>query len=72
MQSCRGSATGAETAEHLGISKATWHRLERGTQPSIAVARILAKWLGWTTDQVYDAAEQPAPEPLVTPEPEVG
>jgi hypothetical protein len=37
-------------------------RLERGThRPTYDTAVKLAAWLGWTTDQVMQAAAQPAP-----------
>ena len=48
------------TAE-IGVPYTTLSRIERGThRPSADTARVLARWLGWTTDQVLDAAEQPA------------
>lgn len=51
-----------EIAAELGMSDATISRLERGlNQPTAPAARALARWLGWTTDQVLDAAEQAAP-----------
>ena len=49
------------TAEELGLTHTTLSRLERGTnRPSADTARALARWLGWTTDQVLEAADQPA------------
>lgn len=34
----------------------------RGThRPSADTARALARWLGWTVEQVLEAADQPAP-----------
>lgn len=39
-------------------------RLEGGQrQPGVETARALARWLGWSLDQVIDAARQPPGEP---------
>ena len=58
----RAPATQDEIAMVLGITQATLARLERGThQPSYETAKKLAAWLGWTTDQVMEAAKAPAP-----------
>ncbi len=47
--------------EETAIPPATLSRLERGThRPSADTARALARWLGWTVEQVLDAADQPA------------
>lgn len=49
-------------AERLQVANTTLSSIERGTHaPSVATARALAKWLGWTVEQVLDAADQPAP-----------
>jgi len=59
MQARRGPVHGEETAAALGITKGTYHKLERGQhRPSYDTAVKLAKWLGWTTDQVMEAASQ--------------
>lgn len=40
----------------------TLSRLERGThRPSYDTAVKLARWLGWTVEQVMEAASAPAP-----------
>lgn len=58
----RGKLSQREIEPATGIPAATLSRLERGTHaPSVATARALARWLGWTVEQVLDAAEQPAP-----------
>lgn len=50
-----------DVAQEIGTSDVTLGALELGTRkPSADTARALARWLGWTTDQVLDAAEQPA------------
>lgn len=36
--------------------------------PSADTARALARWLGWTVEQVFEAAETPA-EPSPAPPP---
>ena len=59
MRVRRDGSTGEEAAEILGVFRNTYYRLERGThRPSFDTARKLAAWLGWTTDQVMDAADQ--------------
>jgi DNA-binding XRE family transcriptional regulator len=49
-------------AAATGITQATMSRIERGTsRPTYDTAVKLAAWLGWTTDQVMEAAGRPAP-----------
>lgn len=68
MQLHRGALTGDEAAVVLHVTAGTYYKLERGThRPSTDTARALAKWLGWTVEQVLDAADQPAP-PRDSPE----
>jgi DNA-binding XRE family transcriptional regulator len=58
----RRAITQADFAEQLGVVPLTLSRIERGTHgPSYATAVKLAAWLGWTTDQVMEAAGRPAP-----------
>lgn len=60
MAAHRGNNSGRDAAAEIGIDSAAYHRIETGTRgPSGPTARALARWLGWTTDQVLDAAEQP-------------
>lgn len=64
MRARRGSQNQKELASELGFSALTISHLERGTHgPSIDTARELAKWLGWTMEQVLDAADAPPTEP---------
>ena len=50
-----------EIAEEIGVNLMTLSRVERGQgRPSATTARRLARWLGWSTDDVLDAAETPA------------
>ena len=43
-------------------------RIERGTHaPSDDTARALARWLGWTAEQVFEAAETPVAGDVDTP-----
>jgi DNA-binding XRE family transcriptional regulator len=59
----RGSRDQTEVALDIGIPRSTLAGVERGTHaPSLATALKLAKWLGWTVEQVVEAAGQPAPE----------
>lgn len=58
----RGEASLESVSGEMSMAYQTLSRLERGThRPSADTARALARWLGWTTDQVLDAADQPAP-----------
>lgn len=57
----RAGRAGRVVAEEIGIDHGAYTRLESGKRgPSAPTARALARWLGWTTDEVLDAAEQPA------------
>jgi transcriptional regulator with XRE-family HTH domain len=48
--------------DELGVSNSTLSRIERGTnRPTYDTAVKLGAWLGWTTDQVMEAAARPAP-----------
>ena len=43
------------------MPQTTLSRIERGTHaPSVATALALAKWLGWSVEQVIEAAATPA------------
>lgn len=45
-------------ATTIAVTGTTLSRIERGThQPSLSTAIALAKWLGWTVEQVAEAAE---------------
>ena len=58
----RGLTTQAEAAIELGIVPLTLSRIERGThRPSYDTAVKLAAWLGWTVEQVMEAAGEAAP-----------
>lgn len=62
IQRQRGAARQEDAAADLELTGTTLSRLERGThRPSADTARALARWLGWTMEQVLDAADQPAP-----------
>lgn len=57
----RGDRALADVAEEIGFTHTTLSRIERGARlPSTSTARKLARWLGWTVGQVFDAAETPA------------
>lgn len=46
--------------ERLGLTHSTVSRIERGThRPSYDTAKALAAWLGWSVEQVMEAAERP-------------
>jgi DNA-binding XRE family transcriptional regulator len=57
----RGDLSQDVVAAEIGIPAATLSRVERGTHTlSLSTARALAAWLGWTLEQVLEAAETPA------------
>jgi DNA-binding XRE family transcriptional regulator len=61
MQAHRAGDSLRDVAPALGVSNVTLSRIERGVvSPSLPTARALARWLGWTLEQVLDAAERPA------------
>ena len=69
MRTKRGDSPGEDAAIALGIERGTYYRLERGTHtPALTTAQALARWLGWSLEQVYEAAAKPAvlPEALPT------
>jgi hypothetical protein len=44
------------------MDRGNYYRLERGThRPSYDSAVKLARWLGWTVEQVMEAAAAPPP-----------
>ena len=68
MRAKRGDSPGEDAATALGIERGTYYRLERGTHaPSLTTAQALARWLGWTLEQVYEAAASPAVLPTALP-----
>lgn len=57
----RGDSSLRSVSDSAGIPWATLARIERGQNgPTYDTARALAAWLGWTLEQVFEAAEQPA------------
>lgn len=59
----------AELASLVGVAETTISHQERGThRPSYDTAVKLARWLGWTVEQVMEAAAQPVSEPPVRAE----
>lgn len=54
----RGERSLPVVGRELGVSHQTVLRLERGHEPSLSTAQALAKWLGWTLEQVAEAAEK--------------
>jgi DNA-binding XRE family transcriptional regulator len=64
IQAKRADLRQQDAADVLGVSGGTLSRLERGThQPSTDTALKLARWLGWSMEQVIEAANAPAPTP---------
>lgn len=61
MTKRRGHQQQRDVARELGTTDATISRIERGLNvPTPDLALGLARWLGWTMEQVYEAARQPA------------
>lgn len=61
MRAHRGTRTQRDTEEATGIPRSTLGRLELGTHaPSADTALALARWLGWTMEQVMEASKTPA------------
>jgi transcriptional regulator with XRE-family HTH domain len=53
----RGTQHLKDVAAELGVRQNTVSRLERGEcSPSAATALKLAKWLGWTMEEVMEAS----------------
>jgi DNA-binding XRE family transcriptional regulator len=64
MRAKRADMSGDDAAEALGIERGTYYRIERGArEPSADTALLLARWLGITMEEVYDAARRPPPLP---------
>jgi DNA-binding XRE family transcriptional regulator len=68
LKARRADQSLAETGRELKLSHQTLMRLERGThQPSTDTAVKLARWLGWSVEQVIEAAKAPASSEVETP-----
>jgi DNA-binding XRE family transcriptional regulator len=62
IQARREGRSSITAGQEVGVTHSTMLRLERGTvRPSADTARSLANWLGWTMEQVLDAADTPLP-----------
>ena len=60
MQHRRAGTTLRELAVELGVANTTLSSIERGTlRPSADTALVLARWLGWSMEQVMAAADEP-------------
>lgn len=56
----RGDRSLMDVGAQLGLDYTTLSSIERGkVRPSFGSAAILARWLGWTMEQVYEAANTP-------------
>ena len=56
----RGALTQAEAAQAAGLTQRTWSAVERSVhRPSADTALKLARWLGWTVEEVLEAADRP-------------
>lgn len=60
----RGDRTLVNVARDLGVSYVCLARIELAARkPSPSTALALARWLGWTMEQVYEAANTPVSAP---------
>ena len=63
IQARRGASKLRDIADEVGISWATLARLERGGGvQKIATRSAVARWLGWTEEQVIEAVKTAAEE----------
>lgn len=68
LQSRRAGRPSTEIAPEVGVTHSTWLRIEKGKhRPTYDTAVRLAAWLGWTVEQVMEAAKAPAPSEVETP-----
>lgn len=57
----RGGRSQRGAEEDLGLARSALARLERGDNtPSYPTALALARWLGWSVEEVMAAAGEPA------------
>lgn len=59
VQRQRGTRSLQAVEREIGIPNTTLSRIERGGRPSYDTALTLARWLGWTVEQVMEAAAAP-------------
>ena len=63
IQAKRGTSKLRDIADEAGLSWATLARLERGGGvQKIATRSAVARWLGWTEDQVIEAVRTASEE----------
>lgn len=61
MQARRAGATVPAAAAEIGLSAPGYYRLEAGSRrPDTDSTVKLARWLGWTAEQVIEGARVPA------------
>ena len=61
LQSKRGDMSQRSADIAAGVERSTIGRIERGAHlPSFPTALKLARWLGWTVEQVMEAAGEAA------------
>lgn len=64
MQARRGTATVTSAAAEIGLSIPGYYRIEAGARrPNTASTIKIAQWLGWTMEEVYQAASAPVVKP---------
>lgn len=63
VAAARGARSQRQLDAELGVSRGAVGRIESGSHtPSLRTALILARWLGWTVEQVIEAADAPVSE----------
>lgn len=60
LRARRSGRTQRDVEGEVCLPRATLARIERGThRPSYDTAKALAAWLGWSVEEVMEAAEAP-------------
>lgn len=68
MRQRRATQVGEAAAATVGVSRSTYFKIEEALHlPSPSTALALARWLGWTMEQVYEAANTPVSAAEATP-----
>lgn len=60
VQARRGERKLRDVAAEVGVTASYLSRIETGAKPARAAGQALARWLGWTLEEVSKAAREPA------------
>lgn len=68
LRAKRGRLSQAEACAEMGVAQGTYSRLERGIhRPIGTMAMTVAAWLGWTEQEVIEAASTTSAAPSDAP-----